>query len=109
MFRRGQKTAGIGNGLQAFELVQLEIRETFPVMLCRLGIVVVQNGISTAQVLEKLSSTLGKVATNEGFIKVAASMSAPIDFIDSAGSTAEMHKQLENNLAVMKAAGIEPQ
>ncbi|MCZ4291622.1 tripartite tricarboxylate transporter substrate binding protein [Hoeflea alexandrii] len=61
------------------------------------------------EVLEKLSLTLAKVAENEGFAKVAASMNAPIDYVDAAGATTEMYKQLKNNLAVMKAAGVEPQ
>lgn len=62
-----------------------------------------------ADVLAKLSQTLEKVSTNAGFAKVAESMNAPIAYVDAAGAAAEMRKQLDSNLAVMKAAGVEPQ
>ncbi|TDK45602.1 tripartite tricarboxylate transporter substrate binding protein [Antarcticimicrobium luteum] len=60
-------------------------------------------------VLAKLSDMLADVAGNEGFREVAASMFAPIDYRDAAQAREEMYTQLESNLAIMKAAGIEPQ
>lgn len=62
-----------------------------------------------AEVLEKLSATLARVAENAEFRTVADSMSAPVAYLDSAAATAEMHRQLEDNLRIMKAAGVEPQ
>jgi len=60
-------------------------------------------------VIARLEATLAAAAENPGFAEVADSMSAPIQFRTAAEATAEMHRQLAANLAIMQAAGIEPQ
>lgn len=60
-------------------------------------------------VIARLESVLRVAATDPGFNTVADSMSAVVQFHGAAEATAIMHSQLDSNLAIMQAAGVEPQ
>lgn len=60
-------------------------------------------------VIARLEATLAAAAENPAFREVADSMSAVVQFRTAAEATGIMHSQLESNLAIMQAAGIQPQ
>ncbi|GGE28663.1 Tripartite-type tricarboxylate transporter, receptor component TctC [Gemmobacter megaterium] len=60
-------------------------------------------------VIARLEATLATAAENPAFREVADSMSAVVQFRTAAEATEIMHKQLASNLAIMRAAGVQPQ
>lgn len=62
-----------------------------------------------AEVVARLEATLQAAAQDPGFLEVADSMSAVVQYRSAAEADAIMHSQLASNLAIMQAAGVEPQ
>lgn len=60
-------------------------------------------------VIARLEATLATAAENPAFREVADSMSAVVQFRTATEATEIMHKQLASNLAIMQAAGVQPQ
>ena len=60
-------------------------------------------------VIARLQGALAVAADSPAFRQVADSMSAAVQFRTAAEATAIMHAQLESNLAIMQAAGVQPQ
>ncbi|MCB1344159.1 MAG: tripartite tricarboxylate transporter substrate binding protein [Rhodobacteraceae bacterium] len=60
-------------------------------------------------VIARLEGTLAAAAESPSFREVADSMSAVVQFHTAAEATDIMHAQLQSNLAIMQAAGVQPQ
>lgn len=60
-------------------------------------------------VIARLEATLAAAAEAPTFREVADSMNAVVQFLTAAEATEIMHAQLESNLAIMQAAGVQPQ
>lgn len=61
------------------------------------------------EVIARLESTLAAAAESPAFREVADSMSAVVQFRTAAEAREIMHAQLASNLAIMQAAGVQPQ